>query len=91
MALFPESSGFVKLCQTSVAIMPDDNITHHQLFELVVHMQGRVCSEKEKGIEFCRLLSGTLKDVPTEDAPMRVLWKRVVIWLEAYNKTVDTS
>ena len=91
MALFPESTGFVKLCQTSVGIMPDDNITRHQLFELVVHMQGRVCSEKEKVIEFCGLLSGILKDVPTEEAPMRVLWKRVVIWLEAYRASIKTA
>ena len=84
MALFPESSGFVKLCQTSVAIMPDDNITHHQLLELVIHVNGKILSNKQKEAAFCGLLSGMLKDVPTEEAPMRVMWAKVLRMLDAY-------
>ena len=91
MALFPESTGFVKLCQTSVAIMPDDNITHHQLLELVIHVNGKILSNKQKEAAFCGLLSGMLKDVPTEEAPMRVMWKKVVRMLDAYRKSVDTA
>ena len=91
MALFPESSGFVKLCQTSVAIMPDDNITHHQLFELVIHVNGKILSNKQKEAAFCGLLSGMLKDVPTEEAPMRVMWAKVLRMLDVYRKSVKTE
>ena len=91
MALFPESSGFVKLCQTSVAIMPDDNITHHQLYELVIHVNGKILSNKQKEAAFCGLLSRMLKDVPTEEAPMRVLWAKVLRILDVYRKSVKTE
>ena len=91
MALFPDETGFVGDCQTSVGIRMHEIVSHHQLLELVIHVQGRLCSEKENRIEFCRLLSGVLKNVPTEDAPMRVMWKKVVRMLEAYRKSVKTE
>ena len=91
MALFPDETGFVGDCQMSVGIRMDEIISHHQLLELVIHVQGRLCSEKENRIEFCRLLSGVLKNVPTEDDPMEVLWRRVTRMLKTYRESVDTA
>ena len=91
MALFPESTGFVEDCQTSVGIRMDVIITHHQLFELVIHVNGKILSNKQKEAAFCGLLSRMLKDVPTEEAPMRVLWAKVLRMLEAYRKSVKTE
>ena len=91
MALFPDETGFVGDCQTSVGIRMDEIISHHQLLELVIHVQGRLCSEKENRIEFCRLLSGVLKNVPTDDSPMEVLWRKVVRMLEAYRALIKTA
>ena len=82
--LFPEATWFVEECLESVGIMPEDSITNHQLLELVIHVQGRLCSEKQKGIDFCGLLSGMLNDVPTEHAPMKVMWERVTRMLKTY-------
>ena len=89
--LFPEATGFVEECLESVGIMLEDSITNHQLLELVIHVQGRLCSEKQKGIDFCGLLSGMLNDVPTEHAPMKVMWEKGKRMLQAYRKTIDTA
>ena len=89
--LFPEATGFVEECLESVGIMPEDSITNHQLLELVIHVQGRLCSEKQKGIDFCGLLSGMLQNVPTEDGRMRVVWKGVLRMLKTYRESVDTA
>jgi hypothetical protein len=89
--LFPEATGFVEECLRSVGIMLEDSITQHVLFELTIHVNGKILSNKQKEVEFCRLLSGMLEDVPTEDGPMRVLWARVKRMLEAYRKSVDTA
>jgi len=91
MALFPEATGFVEECLTSVALLLDDNITHQQLFELAIHVQGEFSSKKEQGVEFCGLLSGMLQNMPTEDDSKRALWKRVTRMLDAYRKTIDTA
>ena len=91
MALFPEATGFVEDCRTSVGIMLDDSITQLMLFELIIHVNGKILSNKQKEGEFCRLLSGMLKDVPTEIGPMRVLWARVLRMLEAYRTSVNTA
>ena len=91
MALFPESTGFVKLCQTSVAIMPGDNIAHHQLFELAIHAQALDQTFSSKKVEFCKLLGHMLKNVPTEDGPMEVMWMRVLRMLDGYKKSIDTA
>ena len=63
----------------------------HVIFVLTIHVNGKILSNKQKEVEFCRLLSGMLEDVPTEDGPMRVLWARVKRMLEAYRKSVDTA
>ena len=89
--LFPEGTGFVEDCQTSLGIILDDSITQHMLFELVIHVQGRLCSEKQKGIDFCGLLSGMLNDVPTEHAPMKVMWEKGKRMLKTYRESVDTA
>ena len=89
--LFPEATGFVEECLESVGIMPEDSITNHQLLELVIHVQGRLCSEKQKGIDFCGLLSGMLNDVPTEHAPMKVMWEKGKRMLKIYRESVDTA
>ena len=89
--LFPEATGFVGECLESVGIMPEDSITNHQLLELVIHVQGRLCSEKQEGIDFCGLLSGMLNDVPTEHAPMKVMWERVTRMLKTYRESVHTA
>ena len=89
--LFPEATGFVGECLRSVGIMLEDSITQHVLFELTIHVNGKILSNKQKEVEFCRLLSGMLEDVPTEDGPMRVLWARVKRMLEAYRKSVKTA
>ena len=91
MPLFPEATGFVEDCQTSLGIMVDDCITQHMLFELTIHVNGKILSNKQKEVEFCRLLSRMLQNVPTEDGPMRVLWARVKRMLEAYRKSVKTA
>ena len=91
MPLFPEATGFVGECLMSVGIMPEDTITRHKLFELAIHVQGGFSSKKEQGVEFCGLLSGMLQNVPTEDGPMEVLWRRVTRMLEAYRISVDTA
>ena len=91
MPLFPEATGFVGECLMSVGIMPEDTITRHKLFELAIHVQGRFSSKKEQGVEFCGLLSRMLKNVPTEDGPMRVMWAKVMRMLVAYRKSVDTA
>ena len=89
--LFPEATGFVGECLLSVGIMPEDTITRHKLFELAIHVQGRFSSKKEQGVEFCGLLSGILQNVPTEDDPMEVLWRRVMRMLKTYRESVDTA
>ena len=61
------------------------------LFELVSHVQGTFSSEKEKGIQFCGLLCGMLRNVPNEDGPMRVMWKRVQRMLQAYKDLIRAS
>ena len=91
MPLFPEATEFVGECLESVGIMPEDSITNHQLLELVIHVQGRLCSEKQKGICFCGLLSGMLNDVPTEHAPMKVMWERVTRMLKTYRESVHNA
>ena len=91
MALFPEATGFVEECLTSVGFVLEDNITHQQLFELAIHVQGEFSSKKEQGVEFCGLLSGMLQNVPTEDDSKRALWKRVTRKLQAYRQTIDTA
>ena len=91
MPLFPEPTGFVEECLTSVAIMLDDKITHQQLFELAIDVQERFSSQKEQGVKFCGLLSGMLQNVPTEDGRMRVMWARVIRMLEAYRISVKTA
>jgi hypothetical protein len=91
MPLFPEPTGFVEECLTSVGIITEDTITCHKLFELAIHVQGRFSSKKEQGVEFCGLLSGMLQNVPTEDDPTEVLWRRVTRMLDAYRKSVDTA
>ena len=91
MALFPEPTGFVEECLTSVAILLDDNITHQQLFELAIHVQGSFSSIKEEGVEFCGLLKSMLNNVPTEDDEMRVLWRRVLRMLKDHRKSVARS
>jgi len=47
MPLFPEPTGFVEECLTSVGIMLDDNIPHQQLFELAIHVKGEFSSFKQ--------------------------------------------
>ena len=89
--LFPEATGFVEECLRSVGIMLEDSITQHMLFELTIHVQGRLCSEKQKGIDFCGLLSGMLNDVPTEHAPMKVMWEKGKRMLKTYRESVDTA
>ena len=91
MPLFPEATGFVGECLMSVGIMPEDTITRHKLFELAIHVQGGFSSKKEQRVEFCGLLSGMLQNVPTEDDPTEVLWRRVTRMLVAYRKSVDTA
>ena len=91
MALFPEATGFVVECQTSVGIMMYDNITHHQLFELAIDVQGRFSSHKDNYVEFCRLLSRILQNVPTEDNLMRVIWRQVLRMLERYNDLIRAA
>ena len=92
MALFPVSTGFVELCRMSLGFSLDDSITQHELFELAVHVQGEFPSSiTQQGVEFCGLLRGMLKNVPTEDVEMRVMWRRVMRMLVAYKKTVDTA
>ena len=51
--LFPEATGFVGECLESVGIMPEDSITNHQLLELVIHVNGKILSNKQKEVEFC--------------------------------------
>ena len=65
MALFPEATGFVEDCQTSLGIMVDDCITQHMLFELAIDVEGRFSSKTQQRVEFCKLLRRMLKDVPT--------------------------
>ena len=89
--LFPEATGFVEECLRSVGIMLEDSITQHVLFELTIHVNGKILSNKQKEVEFCRLLSGMLQNVPTEDGRMRVVWKGVLRMLEAYRISVDTA
>jgi len=91
MPLFPEATTFVEECQTSVGIYLVDSITKHMLFELVSHVQGTFSSEKAKGIQFCGLLSGMLKNVPTEDGPMRVIWARVQRMLQDYKDLIRAA
>ena len=95
MPLFPEATGFVGECLTSVGIRVgirmDEIITHHQLLELVIHVNGKILSNKQKEAAFCGLLSGMLKDVPTEEAPMRVMWAKVLRMLDVYRKSVKTE
>ena len=91
MPLFPEATTFVEECQTSVGIYLADSITKHMLFELVSHVQGTFSSEKEKGIQFCGLLSRMLRNVPNEDGPMRVMWKRVQRMLQAYKDLIRAA
>jgi hypothetical protein len=89
--LFPEPTGFVEECLTSVGIITENTITCHKLFELAIHVQGRFSSKKEQGVEFCGLLSRMLQNVPTEDDPTEVLWRRASRMLVAYRKSVDTA
>ena len=72
MALFPEATGFVGECQTSVDTMLDYSISQHKRFELVIHVQAldqKTFSSKK--VEFCKLLSHMLKNVPTEEVRWR--------------------
>jgi hypothetical protein len=91
MPLFPEPTGFVEECQTSMGFVLEDNISQHKLFELAIHVDGEFSSNKQKEGEFCKLLSRMLKNVPTEDGPMRVMWAKVMRMLVAYRKSVDTA
>ena len=91
MALFPEATGFVEDCQTSLGIILGDCITQHMLFELAIDVQGRFSSKTQQRVEFCKLLRRMLKDVPTDDSQMEVLWRKVLRMLEAYRKSVDTA
>ena len=91
MALFPEATGFVVECQTSVGIMMYSMITHHQLFELAIDVQGRFSSQKDNYVEFCRLLSRILQNVPTEDNLMRVIWRQVLRMLERYKELIRAA
>jgi len=47
MLLFPEPTGFVEECLTSVGIMLDDNIPHQQLFELAIHVKVELWSTED--------------------------------------------
>jgi hypothetical protein len=89
--LFPEATGFVEECQTSMGFVLEDSISQHKLFELAIHVDGEFSSNKQKEGEFCKLLSRMLKNVPTEDCPMRVMWAKVMRMLDAYRKSVDTA
>jgi len=57
MPLFPEPTGFVEECLTSVGIMLDDNIPHQQLFELAIHVKGEFSSFNNFFCGFCWCLS----------------------------------
>ena len=48
MPLFPEATEFVVERLTSVGIMIDEIITHHQLLELVIHVNGKILSNEQK-------------------------------------------
>ena len=91
MPLFPHATTFVKECLMSVGIMPEDTITQHKLYELVIHVQGTCSSEKDKGIQFCGLLSGLLRNVPNEDGPIRVMWARVQRMLLGYKDLIRAA
>ena len=89
--LFPEATGFVEECQTSVGFVLEDSISQHKLFELAIHVQGTFSSFSSRKVQFCKLLSRMLKNVPTEDGPMEVMWMRVLRMLKIYRKSVDTA
>ena len=89
--LFPEGTGLVEDCQTSLGIILDDSITQHMLFELAIDVQGRFSSKTQQRVEFCKLLRRILQDVPTDDSQMEVLWRKVLRMLEAYRKSIKTA
>jgi hypothetical protein len=89
--LFPEATGFVEECQTSVGFVLEDSISQHKLFELAIHVQGTFSSFSSRKVQFCKLLSRMLKNVPTEDGPMEVMWMRVLRMLKTYRESVGTA